>query len=71
MVPLTQQLMALYGGAFLSGNHEVHWAAPLRNKLRKELLRQLGAAADFMLQSGLHSEAAAARQRVLEIDTWH
>lgn len=71
VVPLTQQLMALYGGAFLSGNHEVHWAAPLRNKLRKELLRQLGAAADFMLQSGLHSEAAAARQRVLEIDTWH
>jgi len=69
VVPLTQQLMALYGGAFLSGNGAVHWAASLRAKLRKELLGQLGAAADLMLQAGLHSEAAAARRRAAEIDS--
>lgn len=69
VVPLTQQLMSLYGGTFLSGKDAAHWAAPLRAKLRKELLRQLGAAADLMLQAGLHSEAAAAQRRAVEIDS--
>lgn len=67
LVPLTDQLITLYGGGFLVGNSPGFWAKPLRDKLHASILRQLEAAAVVLAQVGQSSEAVATYRKALKI----
>jgi LuxR family transcriptional regulator, maltose regulon positive regulatory protein len=67
LVPLTEQLIALYGEGFLAGSSVAAWAEPLRDKLQAKMLRQLEAAALGMVQGGQSSEAIATYRKALRI----
>jgi LuxR family maltose regulon positive regulatory protein len=67
LVPLTEQLITLYGDGFLAGSSVASWAEPLRDKLQAKMLRQLEAAALAMVQGGQYSEAVATYRKALRI----
>jgi len=65
---LSEQLIGLYGGAFLANEPDEPWSLPLRERVRHRYSRAIGEACRYLLQAELPERAVDLLERALEAD---